>query len=512
MKNSIETAVVPITRTTRTILTFLSSLLQQGAQILVTMLITPIIVGGLGVQLYGAWTIIQQTVGYLALGDLRPGSALKLKLAITQNVADYEQKNNQISAAIIVWIVMQPVLWGIGSIIVIQAPIFIKVDAWNVGTLQKAMLFAVVNVCIAGLLSLPQNILRGMNLDYKGMGINALTTVFVGVLNVLAIKLNTGLPGISFSVLIGAILGAFLRYLILRKNIKWLKVSRPQKKEVWQLLRLSGWVLISSLSFLLLNSTDYILIGVLLNAEIAGILSVTSIILRGVSMPVNYLLSAAGPSLADLWGRKENQRIATLRITIQTLAIALMTVLGLGLVIYNRSFIKLWIGPEYYAGDTVNFFLIILTIQSIFLYVDATFMDFMLEVKRKSFVILVSGVVSIILGVALAGPLGLLGIILADLVGQILLTIYLTFFVTRRIATPTKEYFQRLLMPISFCITLLIVGYMISPIIGDVTNWFDLGWRIILTLSITAIFVWFVVVNKKERIEIYLLVQRTLHP
>jgi hypothetical protein len=62
--------------TQRATLTFVSRLLQYGARIAVQVGVTPIVIHGLGVTLYGAWLMIQQTIGYLAMTDMRPASTL----------------------------------------------------------------------------------------------------------------------------------------------------------------------------------------------------------------------------------------------------------------------------------------------------------------------------------------------------------------------------------------------------------------------------------------------------
>lgn len=82
--NKPSIAEVPLTQspegslTRRAGLTFVSSMLQQGARFLVGFVVTPIVIRGLGAELYGAWMMLQQTAGYLALSDLRPMGTLKI--------------------------------------------------------------------------------------------------------------------------------------------------------------------------------------------------------------------------------------------------------------------------------------------------------------------------------------------------------------------------------------------------------------------------------------------------
>jgi hypothetical protein len=56
--------------TRRAGLTLLSNLLEQGSNLVIGFVATPIIISGLGTELYGAWMMLQRTIGYLELSDL----------------------------------------------------------------------------------------------------------------------------------------------------------------------------------------------------------------------------------------------------------------------------------------------------------------------------------------------------------------------------------------------------------------------------------------------------------
>src|SRR5665811_258911 len=91
------------TLTRRATLTFVGSLLEQAARFIVGFGVIPIVIRGLGADLYGAWMMLQQTAGYLSLSDLRPMGTLKFTLAVRQHIDDIEEKRRQIVSALIIW-------------------------------------------------------------------------------------------------------------------------------------------------------------------------------------------------------------------------------------------------------------------------------------------------------------------------------------------------------------------------------------------------------------------------
>jgi hypothetical protein len=114
--------------TRRAGLTFISQILQQGARFIVGFVVTPIVIRGLGAELYGAWTMIQQSVGYLSLTDLRPMGTLKFTLAVKQHLDDVAEKRRQIGSALVIWACSLPLFVILGGVAIWKLPISIHVS------------------------------------------------------------------------------------------------------------------------------------------------------------------------------------------------------------------------------------------------------------------------------------------------------------------------------------------------------------------------------------------------
>src|SRR5512138_3218221 len=103
--------------TKKAYLNALTVMLDYGASVIVGLVVTPLIVAGLGNYLFGMWQILNRLVGYLTPANGRPGFALKATLANQQASTDYAQKRRYVGSTLVIWLLFLPLLIGVGSIV-----------------------------------------------------------------------------------------------------------------------------------------------------------------------------------------------------------------------------------------------------------------------------------------------------------------------------------------------------------------------------------------------------------
>ena len=101
------------------------------------------------------------------------------------------------------------------------------------------------------------------------------------------------------------------------------------------------------------------------------------------------------------------------------------TVSAVTILIWNRTFVGLWVGDEYFAGQVPVLLLMVAAIQLALIRNDAFIIDLTLDVKAKVLVGLGSAVVSLVLAGILVGPmdLGIAGLCAGLLVGRAVLSV-----------------------------------------------------------------------------------------
>src|SRR2546427_323385 len=172
----------PVTLTQRASLNVIASLLDYGAKIAVGLVVVPILVGGLGRSLYGVWEMLGRLVGYMTAGDGRPTQALRLVISTLQASDDDGAKRRYVGGAIVVWLLFLPVVVAAGAGLVWFAPTITAVAPALVPVVRLTCALLTVSLLFGNLASLPESVLRGMNLGYKRMGLQAGLEVVGGAL------------------------------------------------------------------------------------------------------------------------------------------------------------------------------------------------------------------------------------------------------------------------------------------------------------------------------------------
>src|SRR5438552_8927745 len=218
--------------TQRASLNVVASLLDYGAKIAVNFLVIPILVTGLGQSLYGVWEMLGRLVGYLTAGDGRPTQALRLVVATLQTSDDDVAKRRYVGAAFVVRMLFLPLTLAAGTLLVWLVPRITQSPPALHAPVRGAVALLVVGLLFANLASLPESVLRGMNLGYKRMGLQAGLEIVGGALTAGAIAVGLGLAGAAASqIVFAALLGAAF-WIVMKKYVPGFGVARPTRADV----------------------------------------------------------------------------------------------------------------------------------------------------------------------------------------------------------------------------------------------------------------------------------------
>ena len=479
-------------------LTFASSLLQQGAQFIVGFIVIPIVIHGLGVELYGAWMMIKQAAGYTAQADLRPMGTLKFTLALSQHVKDMQQKRRQIGAAILIWGLTLPIIFTLGGGLLWAAPLFIRVSDEYIFIVRVAMALAILHLAMERILTLPDNVLRGMNLHYKAMGLNAAMVFCGGFLSAVAIWMGWGLPGVAAAGIIASAVIGGVRFIVAKHVLPWFGTARPKREEFVLFGKLSGWLMFSGLAFTLFSASDLLVLGILLGPSVTAIYATTGAVIRMLTGPLVQLLGSGGPGIAGLCGEKDWQRVAAVRKEMYVIGITMVTVIGAGVLALNSSFLKLWLGKGYYVGDVTNLLLVLIGFMMICFRIDSLIIDSMLLFREKAVAMLVSGLIAVTSGALLSYVWGTAGMAFGMLCGYIVILSYLQILIRRKLKCKAIGNLSSLYRPFVVSILLLICAYYVSSSLNPET-WLSFIPTAASFGCATFGLMWFIGLGKRDR-------------
>ncbi len=404
--------------THRASLNALQALIDYVAKLIVTFVVTPILVTALGRSLYGVWEMLARLIGYMSASDARPMEALRLVLATRQGRSDPAGHRRAVGSALVVWVIFLPLVVAVGAVLVWLAPIITKVSAELRPTVRVAAALLVGCFLVTGLATVPESILRGMNLGYKRMGLQAGLSLVGGALLALAVRNGLGLRGAAASQLIIGALTGICFWLLARRYVSWFGVARPTRPEVGALLGMSGWLAGGELIANVSLASDVLILGAVVSSS-----TVTTYVLTGyaarLALGLHFrAVGSAMPGLGGVLGERQFERAAHLRRELLALTWLCATAVGATILLWNRSFIALWVGPQLYAGPWVNLLIVLVTIQTALVRSDAFVLDAALQPRARVIISAVAAVLVLGVGILLAPSLGMAGVCLGLLAGR----------------------------------------------------------------------------------------------
>lgn len=470
------------------------------ARLVVGFVINPLLVNGLGDFFFGVWQVLSKTTSYLSAAGGRPTQALKWTIANQQASTDYEAKRRNVGSAIVAWAIFIPVLGIIGGLVAWFIPAFLDAAPEHVNTVRLAAAILVVNLLLINLTDVPRSVLRGENLGYKRMGLSAALVLIGGGLIALAIYFEQGLLGVSAALVCNTILTGVLFYAVMKRYVSWFGVARPQREEVVHFVQLSGWFLLWRLILQLIMSGDIVLLGFLDSAESVTPYTLTKYAPQTLIGLIAIVVTSVTPGLGGIMSSGKLKQATQVRGELMLLSWVIITVTGATILLWNPTFVSLWVAPEYFAGQAQLLLITLMTAQFVLIRNDANIIDLTLDLKHKVILGLFSLLISISLSIILVARLewGIIGLCLSFIAGRFLLTISYPIIVGRFLNLQLSKQIKYTIRPLFVTIALWAVALFFSDQLSAL-SWFQLLLRLIPTLLVTATFAILLGVSAKQR-------------
>src|SRR5213080_3193759 len=393
---------VPLTR--RASLNVAAFGLDFGVKTAVGLVITPLLVGRLGTALFGTWEMLDRLAGYVATVGGRPSEALRLLVANRQSVAGSAAQRRALGGALVVWLICLPLAVAAAAVVAWYAPAITGASPGLRTTIRIAAALVLAGGVLGGLLSIPDAALHGMNLGYKRMELQAGLNLVGGALTAAAVYGGLGLAGVAGAQVALAAVSALCFWWLARTYVAWFGVSRPARAETRSLARLAAWLAGGDLIAKLLLGSDVLILGTLLSPAAVTTYVLTAYAPRAAVAVHGSAVGAAMPGLAGLIGAGQYGRAALARGDLMVLTWLFATAVGTTILLWNRSFVALWVGREHYGGAVVDLLIVCIAFQT-------------------AFIRAVAAVVPIALAVALTRALGIAGLCLGVLAGRLIQTV-----------------------------------------------------------------------------------------
>ena len=476
---------------------------------MVGFLVQPILVYGLGDYFYGMWQVLNRLVGYISPASGRPAFALKWTLANQRSVASPAQKRRYLGSAVLTWALFVPILAGLGGMLAWFAPYWLSTPEANIGVVRCTTALLAANLIVASLSTVPQSVVEGENLGYKRMGLSTGLVILGGGLVWIAVSLNTGLTGVALAALCATFLSGLLFLQVAHSYVPWFGIAKPSLQVAYQFLALSWWFLLWNLIRNLMMASDVILLGMLQSVESVTAYSLSKYAPETVISVVAIVVMGIAPGLGGIIGSGDLTKAAEVRGEIMALTCLAVSVLGTTILLWNRTFISLWVGAEYYAGPVPSLLMVVVVSQFVLISNDSNVIDLTLHLRQKVLLAAVSVFVSLVLAAYLLSytQLGVVGLCVGIIAGRLILSVGYPILVGRYLNIPVAVQFKSALWP--GCAVLLLFGAasVLDIVAPRQTSNTLMGWvRFLLSVAVTAgsvaLLAFYTILSPKQRAKI----------
>src|ERR1051326_8686253 len=197
------------------------------------------------------------------------------------------------------------------------------------------------------------------------MELQAGLSVVGGVLTAAAAYAGLGLAGVSAAQLLVAALTGLCYWGIARAYVTWFGAARPTRADLRALFAMSGWLSLGDVIAKLLLASDLVILGFMLSPSVVTTYVLTSYAARTAVNLHSAAITAAMPGLGGLIGKRHFAWAALVRREIFALTWLFVTAAGATILMWNHSFVTLWVGGGQWAGTVVDVLIVLTAVQTL---------------------------------------------------------------------------------------------------------------------------------------------------
>ena len=421
-----DTVIEPISRLSRS-RRFLGGValnyVNQAVVMLVGLWLTPFLLKHIGQHDYGLWLVGLQVLSYVMLMDFGVVALLPRETAYLTGRAIGATQEEAL-----------PVLVGrTARIVLYQTPLVAAAVAIFWFTMPASSYefrgpIGLILIAFAALFParIFQAVLHGLQ-DLAFLGRNQLFTwlLSTGIMVALVFR-GFGLYALAIGWVISQVFSSGLSFARLRRRFPGVLPSRlPDlpRKALFRSLQSGFWVSMAQVAQVLLNGTDFVIIGKFLGASAVVPFSCTGKLISVLGNQPRALMENAAPGLSEMKTSESHQRLFQVSASLTQSLLVFSGLVGCVVLAVNESFVKFWVGTGQYRGLLLT---AAFTVNMLLRHwnTSATYSIFCFGYERRtSITTLLDGVVTLGASVILVRSFGAIGAPVGSILGVCLVSL-----------------------------------------------------------------------------------------
>lgn len=250
-------------------------------------------------------------------------------------------------------------------------------------------------------------------------------------------------------------------------NKKGVSLSKAEKKSITDVIR-SGFVY--KISGVLLNSTDNILISMIVGTVMVGHLSNYGTIIMGISSIYIIIFSNLTAGVGNLVSTETKERKLEVFNILLCVSAWMAIVFSLCFLLLSGEFITLWLGSNFVIDKASVLMKVLMLYCSCALQPVYSFREALGLYQKTKYVMLIAAVLNIVLSIVMGIAWGMAGILAASLISMLVTYLWYEPVVLYRdcFGISAKSYFMKRLKEIAaLALGIVVLGYLSDMWVAD---------------------------------------------
>lgn len=432
----------------RVLLNTAATVVGNGWAMVVALATVPILLRGLGAELFGTWVLLQTfsaITGWISLADLGAGTATTR--AVAQHAAAGNDAGTQRTVA-----TGMAVFAGMGVVSAIllgllgpaALPTLFNTPNAAVGALRTATVLFAIQVLVDLLTEGCEACLEGLQRVDLSRLLDAVRRGLVAVATGIAANVWHSLEAVALWSLIASLVGTAVAVTVLRRNAR---VSRPSWTEARQLLRYARTVALLRPIGVLHRTMDRVVVGAVLGPQAVALVEIATQVQNGADAVLSATSYAVVPSASWLQSRGDEDTLRELFETGTRYSVLATYGVVIPVMVMAAPLVHLWVGDRYADAAGLSTVALVYVLATAPVAVGS---NLLLGIGAAGEILkaaLAAVVVNLVASIVLVNAFGVVGAFIGTLTGTAFLIPLLSRSALRTTRTTAKDFVRKSVLP-----------------------------------------------------------------
>lgn len=425
--------------------------------LLVSLWLVPFTLNYLTKPEYAIFAIAGDLLSWLGLAGLGVSAVFNSRGAQLMGKGDVEELSIVASTTFFTQLASAILIILAGVVVTVKPELLFSKDA-SAEYLQLVVAILVMSFTISFIFQPLNSILiasKQIHIDnYLKFGLLAINTL----LTVFFLMHGLKLLSLAVSNFIGAVIISIITWIRVKRTLGYLKIyPRLWRYDRFRFLIKNGiWFSIGGLAGIFIFRMDSFLIGQYISLTTVTSFVITIKLYQIADKFHQQFFNTTRPYFSQVYGKGDLGMLSRMHSLSFNLSFTAAFIMGVAVMLVNKWFIGIWVGPDFYLGDTVNMLLCVnFILQASVLPNRIVLVTTLYKNELHSITRVLEGILKVGLAILLLARFGVPALILAGIISSVVFSnIWLNVLTSKLL----KESFFRKILPLILIITIPLVG------------------------------------------------------